>query len=346
MLRNFQIKALVFVLSTFVVNSASHAEGQTSAKVETPNVSRNGAWTGFLGLGAGLTATEGNDPAEGLPVSAKLLGSYLTESSNYVFDLGLGVNNQQNTNSSARDGATSGTVLEAAARYQIPSLWQFGLVGNSFYNQGAAYQAHQGDAHFLGAQVLKEFSLAPKWIGRLGARAMTLTNVKDDSATMLMVDFQIGWGGNSETQVTETQKQESASISQNNKNTNLVANRNGKTPIVKFEVGDATLKSSDKMYLRELAKVLKINSDMYGKIRVKGYADISGTDSINKKVSKERAHNAASILKELNKNKVEAMGMGINKNSKQVFADDRKIEIELLDVKNPDAMESAIKTIK
>ncbi|HPI39618.1 MAG TPA: OmpA family protein [Pseudobdellovibrionaceae bacterium] len=348
MLNVYKIGASAFLTMSLLLSSAAMAEGQvSSAKVESSKLSRVGNWTGFLGLGAGLTETKNNTVADGLPASVKVLGSYLTTNSNYVFDLGLGLNNQQFTNAKAKDTAATGGVLEAAARYQTPSHWQFGLVGNSFYNQGVNYQANQGDAHFIGAQVLKEFALAPKWIGRLGARAMALANAKDESAAMMMIDFQIGWGGSAAPQVTETNANVANATSETpiSNSTVMITNSNGKTPLANFKVGDDTLETNDKAYLMELSKVLKANSNLFGKIRVKGYADISGNDAINEKVSQNRATKAASILSELNQNKVEALGMGVNKNSKHVHAEDRKIEIELLDIKNQKALESALKTI-
>jgi OOP family OmpA-OmpF porin len=60
---------------------------------------------------------------------------------------------------------------------------------------GFEYGANQGDAQFLGVQVLREFSLGDRFMGRVGARAMTCINVADNAVNMALIEFQLGWGG-------------------------------------------------------------------------------------------------------------------------------------------------------
>lgn len=152
-------------------------------------------WTGlapFVGLGAGYTdSTEILEP-EGIPTSAKLLGSFITPTARGVFDAGLGFHNQTFTADDTDENVQS-TILEAAARYQWDNRWQAGAVWNTLFNQGESYGANQADVQMVGLQALREFQIADSWTMRAGGRYMTDLNIDGTVLNQVMVDLAFGW---------------------------------------------------------------------------------------------------------------------------------------------------------
>jgi hypothetical protein len=152
-------------------------------------------WAGYLTANAGYTGYNRNVDAEGMPSSLKLLGSYVSQESPGVIDLGYGVQNQSFSQKAAADSGISTGVMEIAGRYQFDNRWQLGVVYNQFFNRGSSYGAKQADVAFGGIQTLREFGIGERYIGRLGGRIMTSINVNNEAVNMAMLDFQMGWGG-------------------------------------------------------------------------------------------------------------------------------------------------------
>jgi OOP family OmpA-OmpF porin len=187
---------LVFLtLASPFVHAQSDYYGSTRG--ETPTYTYAGAqrgFAGYLGLNAGYTGHNDNLNVEGAPSSLKLLASYVTENAGGVFDAGYGVQAQKFSSNQVKDRNLSTDVMELAARYQFDNRWQLGAVYNQFFNKGENFGANQADAQFAGLQLMREFNMGDKTLGRAGLRAMTSVNVDGESVNMALIDFQMGWG--------------------------------------------------------------------------------------------------------------------------------------------------------
>lgn len=184
---------LLFLLT--VMASSLHAFAQTGTSESTPGyygrVMPSG-WSGWAEISSGYTGNVDAIPVEGVPSSIKLLGSYYTLSERGVFDLGVGAHNQTFIDAGAKDRSTSTTVMEVAARYQLESRWQLGVVYNQFFDRGANYFSNQGDAMFGGLQLMKEFSMGDRTNMRIGLRAMRDINTDNRDIDIAQLDF--AWG--------------------------------------------------------------------------------------------------------------------------------------------------------
>lgn len=333
----------------------------------------------FLALGGGYTGYENVGAAEGTPASLKLLGSYYFPATHFVADLGYGANNQQFTQSreTTLDTSKSGGVLEFAARYRWDNRWQAGIVANQLYEQGAALSADQGDAHFVGLQVLREFNMTPSWLARLGARAMSLTNNTDGLVAMYLVDLQIGWNpGAYRPSVRQTAAQENpvqrAPQAQNV--TEVTDEPQGAVeparPVaevepasalrsvafsslistggdIQFNTARASVSAEDQQKLSRVARVLSENKDLYDKVEIRGYADASGSAAANQRISQQRADSVRNIMRRngLRSSDVVAKGMG-SAESTGVQASDRRAELVFTGVKDEAKLREVLSQIE
>ena len=352
-------KMLLITTALLAVGFSAHAEEAQSQNVGQLNTSAFSyqQFKGFLGLGAGYTTSDSKTPAEGTPTTIKLLGSYYLPSNTAVFDLGLGLSNQQFSNKAAQDTASTATTLEAAARYQWLNKWQAGVVFNDFMNQGSNYFSRQADAHFAGLQVLKEIDLTQNYLVRVGARAMTETNPESRAVNMFLVDLHIGWGADHSatqfhTQETAAQKTEVATPAAATKlELSYLLNKRAdkkakKSELATFALAQDKIEKGDKVYLARLAKALKAHNNLYTSMVVKGYADKSGSDAANLEISKKRAEKVSSLLqKEIGSQNIQAIGLGSAFSKKAKNASDRKVEIEFVGVNNEAELKKVIESV-
>lgn len=310
----------------------------------------------FLGFDGGYTGHNNDVPVEGTPTSLRLLGSYYFDLP-YVADLGYGFSNQQFSNSSAQNTAKTGSSLEAAARYRFANNWQAGVIADQFFGMGRSYAASQGDAQFIGAQGLKEFAFAKSWLARVGGRVMTETNNTGHMVNMYMLDLQIGWNpkavatsvksANANTVaapvVATTQPTTNTTASTQDVNFNSLKNGNS----IFFAESSYKIGKKDEKNLSQLASVLKKNKDLFANVEVLGHADISGKDSLNQKLSAERAQNVklALVKAGLNQDSIVAVGKGAS-TSREVLPQDRKVELIFTGVKDEAALEKALSTVR
>lgn len=356
------IVAAILLATTvvFASENATQAEAKNVGQLTTPSFSYKQI-KGFLGLGAGYTTSDSSTPADGTPTTMKILGSFYTPANTYVFDLGVGVSNQQFSKSEAFETASTATTLEAAARYQWLNKWQAGIVVNDFMNQGSNYFARQADAQFAGFQVMKEFDLNQNFLMRAGGRAMTETNPESRAVNMFLVDLQIGWGADNQAQfksepvvaAQEVKAQPAAPVAAQklalsytlNKRT---AKNSKKAELATFDLAKTNIAQSDKAYLTKLAVALKNNQNLYSSIIVKGYADKSGSDEINMKLSQKRAETVSSLLQKLvgNDKQIQPVGLGSAFSKQAKLASDRKIDIEFVGVTDEAQLKKALSTIK
>nr|WP_295903425.1 OmpA family protein [uncultured Bdellovibrio sp.] len=340
----------------------------------------------FIALGGGYTGYENVSSAEGTPATLKLLGSYYFPASHFVMDLGYGVNNQQFTQSrdTTLDTSRTGGALELAARYRWDSKWQAGIVANQFYEQGKALSADQGDAHFVGLQVLREFNMTPSWLARLGVRAMSLTNNTDGLVPMYLVDLQIGWNpGAYRTSVRQTAANENpvqrepqnvTNVDEESATSEEMANEEVSTPPsrpvaevqpqsalrdvalssvlgsgseIQFNTAKASVSTEDQEKLSKVAKALADNRDLFEKVEIHGYADASGSPAINQRISQQRADSVRNIMRQngLRSSDVIAKGMG-SEDSTGVQASDRRAELVFTGVKDEAKLREVLSQIE
>ncbi|MBN8540532.1 MAG: hypothetical protein J0L82_09110 [Deltaproteobacteria bacterium] len=197
-------KMIVTVISLLVgsVAMAQRDESQyirTNRQIASDSYSAQKGFAGYLSATAGFTDSNSFANVDGMPSSFKLIGSFVSPDTSFVGDLGFGIHNQAFSADRNLEEVVSGRVIELAGRHQFSNRWQLGAVYNQLLDNGFEYGANQGDAQFLGVQVLREFSLGDRFLGRVGARAMTCINVNDAAVNMALIEFQLGWGGETRT---------------------------------------------------------------------------------------------------------------------------------------------------
>lgn len=350
-------KLTLIALMSFISIAHANQSPSTTSALELSREEAEKAPEGlvpFLAAGGGYTGYENVNSTEGTPATLKLLGSYYFEAP-AVIDLGYGVNNQQFTQASGnQDTASTSGALEFAARYRWDSRWQAGVVANQFYEQGRLFSADQGDAHFVGLQVLREFNITPSWLARIGARAMSLTNNTDGLVAMYLVDLQIGWNpGAYKPSVRQTAAQEENPMRREPATPPAPARPVAAmepTPALKdvafsslmsdsgtIQFGSAryALSNKDQQKLSRVAKALNENKDLFDKVEIHGYADASGSPIRNQRLSQQRADQVRSIFRRngLSSSSVVAKGMG-SVESTGTSASDRRAEIVFIGVKD------------
>jgi OOP family OmpA-OmpF porin len=311
--------------------------------------------TGFLpllGAGAGYTNYNRDLDVEGMPTDLKLIGSYVTPGTEGVFDVGYGIMNQQFSQKYGPNSSVTGAVLELAARYQFANRWQFGVVGNTFFNQGSTYGANQQDAQFAGLQLLKEFDISNGWFARVGGRVMTDINVDNKDLGIAMIDLQIGWNPYSKrTTVRDTAAAEPARPVETAPTSGLSYINNG-VNMVNFQFDSAAVPVADAGRMQRLAKALKQHEDLFGSIEVVGYADPIGTEAYNEKLSTNRADQVAKVLEKagLQPKLIKTEGRGetnliATNEDDPNFAKNRRVEINFKDVKDEGALKDLVSSI-
>jgi len=321
----------------------------------------------FIGAAGGYTGYENVETVEGAPGSIKLLGSWYLGAP-VVMDLGYGTAYQQFSRDEAPQSSITDGVVEFAARYRTENRWQFGVVANHMFDQGANYSADQADAQFTGLQLLKEFNMTPSWLARVGARAQALTNNTDGWVTMYMLDLQIGWNPSAykpstrstaaaeDYELEEDVVMEEAvaparpvNISEANPAPVLqdmsYAALAGGAGEINFNSSRSVVAKADQDKLAKVAQALEDNRDLFESVEVRGYTDASGNAQLNQRLSQQRADSVASVLKRNGLNDVVATGMGSqeatgNKNS------DRRAELVFKGVKDQDALKRVLTQIE
>ena len=152
-------------------------------------------WSPFVSANLGYSNNVNDLNAEGVPSSFKLLGSYQTQNTLGVFDLGYGLLNQSFTQAVAMENNISAPTMELAARYQFSNHLQLGTAYNQYFSKGVNFGANQADAEFAGIQLLKEFGMGDLYTARFGGKVLTSLNVNNQTSNMFLLEFQLGWGG-------------------------------------------------------------------------------------------------------------------------------------------------------
>lgn len=344
---------LAALLSTPLTLQANQTESTSTLQFSTEEAEM--APRGFipyLGLSGGYTTSyESDDPTAGPPASLKLLGSYYAGDSG-VYDLGYGVNNQQFTNNLAPEAARTEGALELAARYRWQNRWQAGVVANHFFDMGDAYQADQADAQFVGLQVLKEFNMTPGWLARVGGRWQALTNNVDTDVNMFLVDLQIGWNPAARKPSVRSAEAEAMGAEAVAAGAGAVVvdqlslSAIGGEP-VQFDTAKSKVPEDAQARLEQIADTISNNPGLVERIEVRGYADASGNEEQNLRLSEERANEVRSILQERLDRDIDviAIGEGATGNTK-VLPEDRRAEVIFMGVTDEQALRDALSTVE
>lgn len=325
----------------------------------------------FIGVAGGYTGYDLSGDVEGTPATLKLLGSFYL-SGPYVFDLGYGVNNQQfsQVTRTNLDTSKTGGALEFAARYRWESRWQAGIIANQLYEQGKNLGADQGDAHFVGLQALREFNISSSWLGRIGARAMALTNNASGSigtVAMYLVDLQIGWNPGAYKPTvrqaaqaspveaeTPTQMQTPPArpvaearpepILRDVTYSSLMA---GEGAFIQFKPSQFAVTGQGERKISRLAQALNDNKDLYDRVEIHGYTDPSGSSVINQRLSEQRANEVRTLLEKHGLRDVDVVAIGQGSaDSTGIKEKDRRAELVFVGVKDEEKLREALSTIK
>lgn len=327
----------------------------------------------YIAFGGGYTGYDTLSSVEGSPATLKLLGSYYFENP-FVVDIGYGVNNQQFIQpNSKQDTANTGGAFELAARYRWDNRWQAGVIANQLFEQGKNLSAEQGDAQFAGLQVLREFNVSSSWLGRIGARAMGLTNNTGNLVTMYLVDLQIGWNPGAYKPSVRQMSEENASPMKRDTDYSYTQEETKVEPArpvsmiqpqsairdiafssltstdaaIQFQTAKSTVSEKDQQKLSRLAKVLNENKELYDHIEVHGYTDASGGKSLNQRISQQRADQVRSVLRQegLRDVKVLSQGKGATASTGNLNAD-RRAELVIIGVKDETKLREALSGIE
>lgn len=327
----------------------------------------------FIALGGGYTGYDTVGAVEGTPATLKLLGSFYLPAP-VVFDIGYGVNNQQFIQHEGADIDTSitGGALEFAARYRWDNRWQAGIVANQLYEQGLNFTADQGDAHFVGLQALREFNVSASWLGRIGARAMALTNNTEGFVGMYLIDLQIGWNpGAYKPTVRETaaatEEETSAMMEEETPVqrmppsrpvagsepqpilrdvalSNLVA---GEGMAINFAPSQYAVNAEDQEKITQLAQALNENKDLYDRVEVVGYTDASGNPTVNRQLSEKRANEVANLLQRNGLRDVDVVAVGKgSEESTGISEKDRRADLIFVGVKDENKLREILSSIE
>ena len=338
--------------------SSAMAQEQTRGYLSGGQSGMMKGWSPYIELGSGYMGHVSEVNVEGMPSTAKILGSYTTDSGKYVFDGGLGVENQTFAQGTATETNMNTTVLELAARYQWDNRVQAGVVYNTLFNKGDDYGSNQADVQFIGLQALKEISLSPEWQARLGARYMTDINIDGSWTNLYMIDVAFGYNPAYRT----ANVRDTAAYYRVNERP-LLAEKGRKTmkdyttddflvrqDLFLFSKNSSDLKPVDQRRLEKLAAALQDKPDLVQKIEVVGFSDPNSSNETNPDLAKERADAVKDSLtaKGLSSDKMEIVAMGDTENHMigKPAEMNRRAEIHFVGVKDKKELAKVIKSIE
>ncbi len=344
-------KLIMFIgawLSILHLAIAQETEGTTRGELTSEGMTKTTVvgFAPYLGINAGYTDQARGSQSEGLPSSIKLLGSYYLEKQTAVFDLGYGVQNQQFSRERALEESHNAGTLEVAARYLFPEQWQGGIVYNQFFGAGPNYDANQGDAQFVGLQVLKEFSFGIGYLARAGARVMTDVNVDGETVNMMMLDFQLGWNPGSFNKATI--KSDAARASSFPTRGISTAEGSSVDIVTHFETNSAELSPEQVDYLKRLGAELADHPNLVQEVHVTGHTDSVGDDAVNVPLSEKRAKAVGNILESEMGDAATLTVRGFSdlKPVSSSREENRRAEIEFIGVTNPEQLTEVLDSLQ
>jgi OmpA-OmpF porin, OOP family len=309
-----------------------------------------GAWP-FIGAGMGYADYNDSVRTEGVPTHVKMIGSYYFANRRWVSDVEIGLNNHILSQS----GANSDNILTAnlgfAARFRLPRGFQAGPTWNTFIGSDRYNSVNDLNTSFIGAELLKEWSLKEQYLLRVGGKLMTDIDINGEQVNMGLVQVAVGFipqrTGDSLTAIERGQRAIVAQTAQGR--ATPIAVKVPAVNIAQFELNSTRLNSPANRKLESLSKVLKENSDLFGRIKIIGHADPSGPDHLNNRLARARAQNVADIFKRSGfaTETIEVSSLGakapiIESYELDDLAKSRRVEIQFLDVKNRSRLEQLL----
>jgi outer membrane protein OmpA-like peptidoglycan-associated protein len=374
--------AISLTMVSLFASLAMAEETQTSAmgvpKPGTMNVHDPVGWFPFIGLSGGYMSPDDTLKTEGTPGDLKILGSYFSEGRHSVFDIGLGFMGDSFTQKSAtQNNFISGGLAELAWRYNGTNRWQFGVVADSFIGGGTRYgSTDPNSTTFGGLQLMKEIPVKGSNMFRMGLKGLTSLSIPNKSINTVMLDLQWGFGSEQkapevgsaagserETAFAETARSETSPealaaagdtsginarrVIEADPSGNAVTLRNDAR--MQFDTGHAVLTGMNAEYVEKLGKVLSERSDLFDKVEVVGFADQTGSQQINMKVSKARSQQVSKRLAQggLAKNKIQTSWKGSEDPLyKSLLPEDmqqnRRVDLKFHGVKDPAALQELL----
>ncbi|MBC7371543.1 MAG: OmpA family protein [Bdellovibrionaceae bacterium] len=323
-------KKFITTLSTLgLVASVSWAQDSTteSSAMTLPtagarNVYDPVGWFPFLGVSGGYMSDANNQNlTEGSPTEFRLMGSRFNETRRSVLDLGIGfMGNSFEDKSVTRNNFISGGVAEVAWRYNTANRWQFGPIADAYYT-GANNRFASTDPNwtsFAGVQILKEFPIRDASMFRVGLKGLTDLSVKNADINTVMLDLQWGFGSEKKTTpvsavepaaapaIADTATSGTGAVYGTTSNSARVIETdaaNGTMTIrdenrMQFDSGASTLDQENQGFVHTVGAAIAERPDLFDRVEVVGFADQTGSDETNMRVSKQRAQSVATLLRE------------------------------------------------
>lgn len=352
----------------FVVSTATAQDSQTSTMTAPTrshmNVNDPVGWFPFIGLSGGYISPETTLETEATHGDLKIIGSNFSESRRSVFDIGAGYMGDSFNQSTNHGNKLSAGIAEMAWRYNSTDRWQIGPVVDAFIGGGDRFGSTDPTwTSFAGLQLMKEFPVKGTSMFRVGLKGLTDLSIPNADINTVMLDLQWGFGAsqkapevaaidNSGTTGTTVAAPSTVDtgrgLLQKDAHGNWVLSGTDNSKM-QFETNKADLR--DEAYVRKVGSGLSAKSSLFDRVEVNGYADQTGTDKINIPLSKKRAANVASVLRQggLNTGHVQSIGRGAIKSSGTYQAmmpedlqQNRRVDLIFHGVKDESALESAL----
>lgn len=364
----------VSMIASIAVAQDSQTTRMTAPTSGAMNVYDPVGWFPFIGLTGGYMTPNDSLLTEGTPGEFKIIGSYFSETRRSVVDLGLGVMaNSFSQKSTTQNNFINGGTLEAAWRYNATNRWQVGPIVNTFVTGSNRYGSTDPNlTTFGGLQIIKEIPVRGTNMFRVGLKGLTDLSIPGAEVNTVMLDLQWGFGQEqtapavSETDADVSPERGMASNldqaastpeTYNVSNTRRVieADPDGEAITLRndermqFDTGVSDLRVSNVNFVENLGGILASRSDLFDKVEVIGYADQTGTDAINMRVSEGRSKEVAQRLEDggLAGNKIDTSWKGSSELLYQSLLPEdmqqnRRVDLKFHGVKDQAALEELL----
>ena len=271
--------------------------------------------------------------------------SYFTENKKWVHQALLGFNNSyQNRN----DSSFTTFSLSLGANYRFAHRWHAGPTMTNFFGSGNKFESSSNAlTTMLGGAIYRDFSWQ-KQVIRLGAKAMVDMNIPGQTATLYMLQAQMGFGTKkirvASRRLQRTPNYVAAPEKKEEPTPKLIGIKN-----INFDSYKTQLNQLDQARLQRLGQVLAKNNDIFRTVRIEGHADFTGPYPLNEKISFKRAESArnalvnagldAAMVKIIGKSEVEPLDPNQNEFAK---ARNRRVEIHFEGVKDKKQLQALL----
>ncbi|MCB0408418.1 MAG: OmpA family protein [Bdellovibrionales bacterium] len=325
---------LIIVSGSFLANAQEDAS-EVFMKIDPP---RQGSFYDqqfepFVGFGLGYMDENESLKTEGLPFNLKFVGSFFPVQS-WVADAGVGFVTQTFQNQSEKDMVFSG-LMDLAARYRFSGDWQVGPQLKTYIGNGDSFGSSSDNfTTFIGAQVMREQLLFGKYRNRMGLSLVTDIGIPNQDAFVTSFEVQFALGSMVENRVSYNQD-----VNEVEEKAEVVVKKAYKLPVTQksvfFDLNQRRLAENVKADLNRSVSKETMDLDNVKYIEVIGYADSTGPEGLNLKVSMERARSVKTELIKLGvpENKIRTRWVGESEaRANQVEQPElRKVEVKIVE---------------